>query len=279
MATPRKLNQEQERQATLAYLCGVNVEYIADKWKISDETLRRSIVGKRSHEWQDSLVEFYRQTLSTDRARNAIHLYLHGEPEGQDFPNRNLIGYSSNQAYEEVRDSIFESRTKKLIKETKLEEILATPIKLTPEERLLRAIFGYSVYWQAVSIVEPRLYTKLREAYFSPQRVNLDSIYDEVKSEIYALLHIGLLHVKNNEDATEQNSGLAEAVEQSLQTLSPREAEILRKIFGIGVEPYSTQQLRQEKGIGRSRLYQIRDKGLRKMRHPSRSKILRPFIP
>jgi RNA polymerase primary sigma factor len=72
---------------------------------------------------------------------------------------------------------------------------------------------------------------------------------------------------------------LKEQTLKVLQTLTPREERVLRKRFGIGVDSAHTlEEVGQDFDVTRERVRQIEAKALRKLRHPSRSKILRSFI-
>jgi RNA polymerase primary sigma factor len=82
----------------------------------------------------------------------------------------------------------------------------------------------------------------------------------------------------NPQDAT-LNTSLAENTRKVLATLSQREARVLEMRFGIG--PHGSHTL-EEVGHGfdvtRERIRQIEAKALRKLRHPSRSRILKSFV-
>ena len=72
---------------------------------------------------------------------------------------------------------------------------------------------------------------------------------------------------------------LKEQTLKVLQTLTPREERVLRKRFGIGVDSAHTlEEVGHDFDVTRERVRQIEAKALRKLRHPSRSKILRSFI-
>jgi RNA polymerase primary sigma factor len=72
---------------------------------------------------------------------------------------------------------------------------------------------------------------------------------------------------------------LKEQTLKVLQTLTPREERVLRKRFGIGVDTAHTlEEVGHDFDVTRERVRQIEAKALRKLRHPSRSKILRGFV-
>lgn len=75
------------------------------------------------------------------------------------------------------------------------------------------------------------------------------------------------------------NEDLRERIERLLCTLNSKEAEIIRKRFGIGEGmPHTLEELGQEFGVTRERIRQIEMKAMRKLKHPKRSKWLRSFL-
>src|SRR6266700_4834177 len=73
---------------------------------------------------------------------------------------------------------------------------------------------------------------------------------------------------------------LAEQTRKVLATLTPREEKVLRMRFGLddGSE-HTLEEVGQDFEVTRERIRQIEAKALRKLRHPSRSKRLKPFMP
>ena len=79
-------------------------------------------------------------------------------------------------------------------------------------------------------------------------------------------------------DAT-SNTLLAEALSEILNTLTEREADVLRLRFGMyDGKTHTLEEVGQIFGVTRERIRQIESKALRKLRHPSRSKKLRDFL-
>ncbi|MDR0882480.1 MAG: RNA polymerase sigma factor RpoD [Candidatus Adiutrix sp.] len=72
---------------------------------------------------------------------------------------------------------------------------------------------------------------------------------------------------------------LAEQTCKVLSTLTPREEKVLRLRFGIGEKAdHTLEEVGKDFEVTRERIRQIEAKALRKLRHPSRSRKLRPFI-
>ena len=75
------------------------------------------------------------------------------------------------------------------------------------------------------------------------------------------------------------NMNLAEQTRRVLKTLTPREEKVLRMRFGIGEKSdHTLEEVGQDFEVTRERIRQIEAKALRKLRHPSRSKQLKPFM-
>jgi RNA polymerase primary sigma factor len=72
---------------------------------------------------------------------------------------------------------------------------------------------------------------------------------------------------------------LIESTRRALSTLAPREEQVLKMRFGIGEKTNHTlEEVGQDFDVTRERIRQIEAKALRKLRHPSRSRMLRGFI-
>lgn len=63
-----------------------------------------------------------------------------------------------------------------------------------------------------------------------------------------------------------------------LDSLTPREAKILKLRYGIGCEEHTLEEIGKMNHVGKERIRQIEAKALRKLRHPSRSANLKPFV-
>ena len=74
-------------------------------------------------------------------------------------------------------------------------------------------------------------------------------------------------------------SNLRETTTRVLASLTPREERILRMRFGIGMNTdHTLEEVGQQFSLTRERIRQIEAKALRKLKHPSRSRVLRSFL-
>jgi RNA polymerase primary sigma factor len=74
-------------------------------------------------------------------------------------------------------------------------------------------------------------------------------------------------------------SNLRETTTRTLALLTPREERVLRMRFGIGInKDHTLEEVGQRFSVTRERIRQIEAKALRKLKHPSRSRILRSFL-
>ncbi|MGK0271091.1 MAG: RNA polymerase primary sigma factor [Cocleimonas sp.] len=74
-------------------------------------------------------------------------------------------------------------------------------------------------------------------------------------------------------------TGLGESTREVLGSLTPREAKVLRMRFGIDMNTdHTLEEVGKQFDVTRERIRQIEAKALRKLRHPSRSDMLRSFL-
>jgi RNA polymerase primary sigma factor len=72
---------------------------------------------------------------------------------------------------------------------------------------------------------------------------------------------------------------LKEKIEEILNTLSPREARVLRLRFGLNNdEPCTLEEVGEKFGLTRERIRQIEGKALRRLRHPLRARQLKDYL-
>ena len=80
------------------------------------------------------------------------------------------------------------------------------------------------------------------------------------------------------EDATTRVD-IGNAIRDILDTLSPRESKVLRMRFGIDMnQDHTLEEVGKQFDVTRERIRQIESKALRKLRHPSRSQLLRSYL-
>ena len=74
-------------------------------------------------------------------------------------------------------------------------------------------------------------------------------------------------------------SNLRETTTRVLASLTAREERIVRMRFGLGMNSdHTLEEVGQQFSVTRERIRQIEAKALRKLKHPSRSKVLRSFL-
>jgi|TARA_B110000259_G_C13762789_1_gene301405 RNA polymerase sigma factor (sigma-70 family) len=71
---------------------------------------------------------------------------------------------------------------------------------------------------------------------------------------------------------------LKRVVTEILLMLTPREERVIRRRFGIGVNDATLENIGQDFSLTRDRIRQIEAKALRKLKHPSASMKMRPFL-
>ncbi len=75
------------------------------------------------------------------------------------------------------------------------------------------------------------------------------------------------------------NESLSEEIKRSLSTLTEREREIVTLFFGLSTNhPLSLEEIGEKFNLTRERVRQIKDKALQRLRHTSRSKILKSYL-
>ncbi len=80
-------------------------------------------------------------------------------------------------------------------------------------------------------------------------------------------------------ETTLMNESLRREVERALTTLTPREGAILRMYFGLDNEQSMTlEEIGERLDLTRERVRQIKEKSIRRLKHTSRSKILRTYL-
>jgi RNA polymerase primary sigma factor len=72
---------------------------------------------------------------------------------------------------------------------------------------------------------------------------------------------------------------LRKEIERSLQTLTSREGDVIRLYFGLnGEHPLTLEEIGETFDLTRERVRQIKEKAIRRLKHTSRSKILKSYL-
>ncbi len=128
---------------------------------------------------------------------------------------------------------------------------------------------------------------------FKERRIDSsDPFYGNIVARVHSITHQELSDqpdeqidgsAHNNRPVEEEIMQLAlqDELRVILDTLSPREADIISKLFGLGERNriYSLAEIGEIYGIGDDRVRQIASKAVRSIRHPTRSHRLEPFYP
>ncbi|MBB2144442.1 sigma-70 family RNA polymerase sigma factor [Pedobacter sp. LMG 31464] len=110
----------------------------------------------------------------------------------------------------------------------------------------------------------------------SGRHVSMDAPF--VQGEENTLLDV-LENHEPNTDSNLINESLSEEIRRSLSTLTEREREIIVLFFGLSTNhPLSLEEIGEKFNLTRERVRQIKDKALQRLRHTSRSKILKSYL-
>ncbi|HJX71110.1 MAG TPA: sigma-70 family RNA polymerase sigma factor [Bacteroidales bacterium] len=92
-----------------------------------------------------------------------------------------------------------------------------------------------------------------------------------------------LLDILINSDSPKADNkliseSLMKEIERALSTLTDRERDIIRYFFGINCQEMTLEEIGEQFGLTRERVRQIKEKAIRRLRHTSRSKLLKPYL-
>ncbi|MBE9469409.1 MAG: sigma-70 family RNA polymerase sigma factor [Bacteroidetes bacterium] len=74
------------------------------------------------------------------------------------------------------------------------------------------------------------------------------------------------------------NESLRKEVDRALCTLTERERDIIKLFFGIGIPEMTLEEIGDRFGLTRERVRQIKEKAIRRLRHTTRSKLLKTYL-
>src|SRR5690606_34945514 len=111
----------------------------------------------------------------------------------------------------------------------------------------------------------------------SGRHVSMDApLVEGEDSNLYDVLNTG---ESPSPDGTLMTESLRIEIERALQTLTPREADLIRLYFGLnGAHPMTLEEIGETFDLTRERVRQIKEKAIRRLKHTSRSKILKSYI-
>ena len=95
---------------------------------------------------------------------------------------------------------------------------------------------------------------------------------------------VNFVDVLPNEDTPPTDSklmqeSLSQEIERSLSTLTEYEREVIKMYFGIGLpHPLSLDEIAMKFNLTRERVRQIKEKAIRRLKSPSRSKLLKGYL-
>lgn len=119
---------------------------------------------------------------------------------------------------------------------------------------------------------------EVREALkVSSRHVSMDAPLK--KDEDNTLYDVLLSNEDDSPDSTLLGESLKREIERSLNTLSPREADIVRLYYGLsGEPPYSLEEIGKYFSLTRERVRQIKEKAIKRLKHSFRSKLLKTYL-
>ena len=111
----------------------------------------------------------------------------------------------------------------------------------------------------------------------SGRHVSMDApLVEGEDSNLYDVLRSG---ESPNPDKELLAESLRTEIERALETLTPREADVVRLYFGLGNQhPMTLEEIGETFDLTRERVRQIKEKAIRRLKHTSRSKILKTYL-
>ncbi|MCG8307678.1 MAG: RNA polymerase sigma factor RpoD/SigA [Cytophagales bacterium] len=111
----------------------------------------------------------------------------------------------------------------------------------------------------------------------SGRHVSMDAPF--VQGEENSLLDVLENDTEETPDNELMNDSLRREVQRALSTLTQREADVITLYFGLNGEHSMTlEEIGEKFNLTRERVRQIKEKAIRRLRHTSRSKALKPYL-
>ena len=111
----------------------------------------------------------------------------------------------------------------------------------------------------------------------SGRHVSMDApLIEGEDSNLYDVLNSG---ESPNPDRVLLHESLRIEINRALETLTPREADVVKLYFGLGEhQPMTLEEIGETVDLTRERVRQIKEKAIRRLKHTSRSKILMTYL-
>lgn len=110
----------------------------------------------------------------------------------------------------------------------------------------------------------------------SGRHISVDAPFAD--GEDNSLLDVLVNSDSPNADRGLINESLSTEVDRALSTLTEREKDIVKYFFGIGCQEMTLEEIGEKFGLTRERVRQIKEKAIRRLRHGTRSKQLKPYL-
>ncbi len=110
----------------------------------------------------------------------------------------------------------------------------------------------------------------------SGRHISVDAPF--VEGEDNSLLDVLVNDDSPVADRTLISESLSTEVERALSTLTERERDIIKLFFGINCQEMTLEEIGEKFGLTRERVRQIKEKAIRRLRHSSRSKLLKTYL-
>ena len=109
------------------------------------------------------------------------------------------------------------------------------------------------------------------------RHVSMDApLVEGEDSNLYDVIRSGESPIPDRDLLTES---LRTEISRALATLTPREADVVQLYFGLGDEhPMTLEEIGEQFDLTRERVRQIKEKAIRRLKHTSRSKILKTYL-
>ena len=143
------------------------------------------------------------------------------------------------------------------------------------EISLINSLDGFTFLYFLIS------YTYISEVILSiknsGRHVSMDApLIQGENLNLYDVLNIGKYP---NPDKVLYNESLKIEIRRALQTLRPREADVIKLYFGLGnTNPLTLEEIGEKFDLSRERVRQIKEKTIKLLKQVSRSKILKTYL-